>query len=50
MDDPTHVNENRFWDQVADWVVESRDWDDGDIGEADLEAMLRDLRDHLDPY
>ena len=49
MDDPTHANENRFWDQVADWVLESRD-DEGDFTEADLEDMLRELRDDLDPF
>lgn len=50
MDDPTHANENRFWDQVADWVMDARDPGDADFTEADLEAMLRELRDHLDPY
>ena len=49
MDEPTHANESRFWDQVADWVLDSREYDDGDITDADLEAMLRELRDDLDP-
>jgi hypothetical protein len=21
MDEPIHANENRFWDQVADWLL-----------------------------
>jgi hypothetical protein len=22
MDEPTHANESRFWDQVADWLLD----------------------------
>ena len=50
MDDPTHSNEDQFWDDVADWVVDSSDCEDGDFLEADVESMLRDLRDELDPF
>jgi hypothetical protein len=49
MDEPTHANESRFWDQVADWVLDSHEYGDCDFTEADLEAMLRELRDDLDP-
>jgi hypothetical protein len=58
MDEPTQVNESQFWDQVADWILDSRESDnDADavdltdvagLTDADIEAMLRDLRDDLD--
>lgn len=53
MDDPTHANENRFWDDVADWVLQSKDDSDRNSPQAALEAMRRDLqnlRDQLRPY
>jgi hypothetical protein len=53
MDEPTHVNESTFWDQVADWILDSHEPDapdaaDGGLTDADIEAMLRELRDDLD--
>jgi hypothetical protein len=53
MDEPTHVNESSFWDQVADWILDSREPDTADFADsrltdADIEAMLRELRDDLD--
>jgi hypothetical protein len=49
MDEPTHVNESRFWDQVADWIVDGpEEYDLADLTDADIEAMLRELRDDLD--
>ena len=45
MDEPTQANESRFWDQVADWLLDSRAYDELDLTEADIEAMLRDLGD-----
>lgn len=48
MDEPTHAHESRFWDQVADWVLDSREYDPSDLTDADIEAMLRDLLDDLD--
>jgi hypothetical protein len=48
MDEPTHANESLFWDQVADWLLDGPACDEIDLTEADIEAMLRDLRDDLD--
>jgi hypothetical protein len=47
VDEPTHANESRFWDQVADWVLDARDAAAG-LTDAAIEALLRDLRDDLD--
>jgi hypothetical protein len=47
MDEPTHANESRFWDEVADWIIDSPDDDGGDTMD-EIESMLRDLRDDLD--
>jgi len=46
MDEPTHANESRFWDDVADWILDSPE-DDVDTMD-DIDAMLRDLRDDLE--
>ena len=46
MDEPTHANESRFWDEVADWILDAPG-DDADALD-DIESMLRDLRDDLD--
>ena len=46
MDEPTHANESRFWDDVADWIIDAPE-DDGDTMD-EIESMLRDLRDDLD--
>lgn len=56
MDEPTHAKESDFWDQVADWILDSRDADTADLADAsdagltdaEIEAMLRELRDDLD--
>ena len=48
MDEPTHANENRFWDEVADWILDAPE-DDGDAAMDEIESMLRDLRDDLEP-
>ena len=48
MDEPTHANESRFWDRLADWLLRARADDEIDLTEADIEAMLRELRDDLD--
>ena len=50
MDEPLHANENRFWDQVADWLIDGpAPVDDDEVTDAEIEAMLRALRDDLDP-
>lgn len=48
MDEPTHANESRFWDQVADWLLDPASDAEPDLTDADIEAMLRGLRDDLD--
>jgi hypothetical protein len=56
MDEPTHANESGFWDQVADWILDSREADtaglddvsEAGLTDAEIEAMLRELRDDLD--
>ena len=48
MDEPTHSNESRFWDDVADWILDGAD-DDG-IDSDEIESMLRDLRNDLDSF
>jgi hypothetical protein len=40
MDEPTQANESRFWDDVADWVLDSREFDAADLTDAGIEAML----------
>jgi hypothetical protein len=40
MDEPTHANESRFWDEVADWLLDSREYDAADLTDAGIEAML----------
>ena len=45
MDEPTHANESRFWDQVADWLRDKREGDRGELSDADIAAMLRGLLD-----
>ena len=46
MDEPTQPHESRFWDNVADWILDAPD-DEADVMD-DIESMLRDLRDDLD--
>ena len=48
MDEPTHANESRFWDQVVDWLLDARALDAAALSESQIEAMLRDYRD--DPH
>ena len=48
MDEPTHANESRFWDNVADWTLDAHADDAGDTD--GIESMLRDLRDDLDGF
>ena len=43
MDEPTQVNESLFWDQVADWLLDARAYDEIDLSDADIESMLRGL-------
>lgn len=46
MDEPTHANENRFWDEVTDWILDSREYDAADLTDAGIESML----DHDDDF
>jgi hypothetical protein len=45
MDEPRHTNESRFWDHVADWLIDAHAYDEVELTDADIEAMLRDTRD-----
>jgi hypothetical protein len=40
MNDPIQPKESRFWDDVADWVLDSREYDAADLTDAGIEAML----------
>jgi hypothetical protein len=44
MDEPTHANESRFWDQVVDWLLDARELQAFALSESQIEAMLRDSR------
>lgn len=50
MDDPTHTNESQFWDDVADWVLDSREYDAADFTDAGIESMLRDAGYEADGF
>jgi hypothetical protein len=45
MDEPTQANESRFWDRVADWLLQTRERDQAELTDAAIEAMLRGLHD-----
>ena len=45
MEDPTHVQENRFWDQVADWLLGIHTSEYGPLSEAEILALLRESED-----
>lgn len=44
MDEPIHARESRFWDDVADWILDSREYE-ADLSDAQIEAMLRPFED-----
>lgn len=43
MDEPTHANESRFWDDVADWLLDLHEQHRDALTDAQIEAMLRAL-------
>jgi hypothetical protein len=49
MDEPTHANESRFWDEVADWLIDSREYDAADLTDAGIELLL-DRDDDFDRF
>jgi hypothetical protein len=49
MDDPIQTNESQFWDDVADWLLESREYDAAHLTDAGIEAMLH-RNDDIDLY
>lgn len=49
MNEPTHANESQFWDEVTDWLLDSREYDATDLTDAGIEAML-DRNDDLDRF
>lgn len=50
MNEPTHANESRFWDDVADWLLDSREYDAADLTDAGIEALLPEDRDGMDSH
>jgi len=49
MDEPTHLHESQFWDQVADWLLGSRALGDRVLTADEIEALLRALQDGPQP-
>ncbi len=45
MDEPTHANESRFWDQVADWLLAGQGRDEGPLTEDEIRQLLRERKD-----
>ena len=45
MDEPTHVNESRFWDKVADWLLAALDRESGPLTEDEIRQLLRERDD-----
>jgi hypothetical protein len=48
MDEPTQAHENRFWDQVADWLLDARSIDAW-LTADEIEALLRVTREGQEP-
>ena len=42
MEDPIHVQENQFWDNVADWLLGNHALEHGPLSEAEVLALLRE--------
>lgn len=45
MDEPTHDQENQFWDHVADWLLQPPVPGFSPLIDEDIEARLRQPRD-----
>lgn len=45
MDEPTHIQESQFWDQVADWLIDANEDEADDLSDI---AGLVDLDDEFD--
>ena len=45
MEEPTHVHESEFWDQVADWLLGARVLGIGELTPEEIEALLRALQE-----
>ncbi|MBE7942756.1 MULTISPECIES: hypothetical protein [Ramlibacter] len=45
MDEPTHAQESRFWDHVADWILGCEDPGQSALTQAEIDAWLAQLRD-----
>ena len=50
MDEPTHANESRFWDQVAEWLLGVRAMDVRDWSAEEIEALLRYMQEGQEPH
>jgi hypothetical protein len=49
MDEPTHPNENRFWDQVAEWLLGARAIGAAGLTPEEIEALLRYMQEGQEP-
>ncbi len=45
MDEPTHANESRFWNQVADWLLAALDRKRGPLTEDEIRQLLGERKD-----
>jgi hypothetical protein len=50
MDEPTHANESAFWDQVADWLLDTATSRRAPMSLDDIEALLRHEEDDRDSH
>jgi hypothetical protein len=50
MDEPTHANESAFWDQVADWLLQTHVLHHEPMSRNDIPADLRHGEDDQDSH
>jgi hypothetical protein len=49
MDEPTHANESRFWDEIADWLLAARAIGAPGLTPEEIEAFLRYMHERQEP-
>ncbi|MDB5883785.1 MAG: hypothetical protein JWP43_3663 [Ramlibacter sp.] len=49
MDEPTHANESRFWDEVAEWLLGGRAIAAAGLTPDEIEAFLRYMQERQEP-
>ena len=50
MDEPTHANESRFWDQVAEWLLDGRALQAHELTPDEIEALLQWMHRGHEPH